>query len=1000
MAGELGHLVNLFLNGPQAQQPQKGEDAAPCPARASLAFALLERIAEAQTEPPADGERLVFAVDVIQHQVSWRAWLTRPHKRNAHLLIHGTAVSWESSGLPSGDCKAHLTRADLYGLLFAETSYVRPALRLPQWLGEAFHAIVASGRAYWGDHTYGLSLEWRCEQPVLGWQWREDARGRFCGAYRVPEALEGCLLITNTWPWHYLCSRTRHVGAFALPEGLSWAQFALLQTLPPIPPEAIEPFARRWREVLPAELPPPKPVAHVTVPDAPRFLLQLTTNEAGQRQIEPQVAYGPVTLFADGALSHPFGEAVLTLSNRRRDRERLWFDAVALLVGERHAVGAEYRRLAPRWSAAQWLELRDQPPAALAEFEPTIVAEPDFWPETVAARYTEVKLTPLADEPDWFEWQGNVILDEATQLPVETIAAEVFARYGAEGWPDAILLDLPGATDRCARVPLAPLEPVLRVAAELLSREPHRKGRARVSRFDVALLDAIPEPLWPEKPPAFAAMLDELRTHGGPAPIEIPATLTVALRPYQQMGVAWLQFWRRHRLHGILADDMGLGKTLQTLAHLEIERLAGRLSAPALVVAPTSLIGNWLREAARFVPELRVTAWHGAERQTTLTTLSAHHLVVTSYALLWRDIERLRAQRWSVVILDEAQAIKNPRARVAQSARQLAAEQRLCLTGTPMENHLGELWALFDFLMPGFLGPRDQFTRSYRTPIEKHHDTERLALLRRRIRPFLLRRTKAEVAPELPPKSEIVASVILGEKQAKIYEAIRVAMEARVRQALAEKGLAKSQITVLDALLKLRQCCCDPTLIDTPQAKRVEESAKLDWLDATLPELVEEGRKVLIFSQFVQLLKRVEARLTAQGIPYALLTGTTRHRDEVVARFQRGEVPVFLISLKAGGTGLNLTEADTVILLDPWWNPAVEAQAIDRAHRIGQDKPVFIYKLICANTVEEQILKLQAQKAALAAAATGGEGQGGWTLTEAEIAALFAVTPVGGSAAR
>ncbi|GAB6079348.1 DEAD/DEAH box helicase [Hydrogenophilus hirschii] len=999
MAGELGHLVHLFLHGPQAQQPKKGASASPRPARESLAFAQLERIAEAQTEPPTDGERLVFDVDVIHHEVRWSAWRTRAHKRDAHRLIRGTAVSWEARHLLVG-LEGHLTLADLYGLLFAEATQVSAMLSVPQWLGEALKAIVASGRAYWGDHTYGLPLAWSDAQPILGWQWREDARGRFCGAYRIPDELEGCLLITNTWPWHYLCPRTRRVGAFALPEGVSWAQFAQLQTLPAIPPEVVDPFARRWREVLPAELPPPKPVAQISVPDAPRFLLHLTTSDGGQRQIEPQVVYGPVTVFADGTLSHPFGETVLTVPKRRRDRERVWFDAVALFAGEPRAVTTEYRRLTPRWSAAQWLELRDQAPAALAEFAPTIAADPDFWPETVEARFTEVKLMPLADEPDWFEWQGNVILDETTRVPVETIAAEVFARYGADGWPEALIFDLPGTTNRCARVPLAPLEPVLRVAAELLSREPHRKGRARVSRFDVALLEAIPEPLWPEKPPAFAAMLDELRTHGGPAPVEIPATLTVALRPYQHQGVAWLQFWRCHRLHGILADDMGLGKTLQALTHLEIERLAGRLTAPALVVAPTSLIGNWLRETARFTPELRVAAWHGAERDNTLATLGAHHLVVTSYALLWRDIERLRAQRWSVLILDEAQAIKNPRARVAQCARQLFAEQRLCLTGTPMENHLGELWALFDFLMPGFLGPRESFTRHYRTPIEKHHDTERLALLRRRIRPFLLRRTKAEVAQELPPKSEIVESVILGEKQAKIYEAIRIAMEARVRQALAEKGLAKSQITVLDALLKLRQCCCDPTLVDVPHAKRVDESAKLDWLDATLPELVEEGRKVLIFSQFVQLLKRVEARLAAQGIPYALLTGATRRRDEVVARFQRGEVPVFLISLKAGGTGLNLTEADTVILLDPWWNPAVEAQAIDRAHRIGQDKPVFIYKLICANTVEEQILKLQAQKAALAAAATGSEGQGGWTLTEAEIAALFAVTPVGGREAR
>ncbi|GAB6050845.1 hypothetical protein JCM16106_16940 [Hydrogenophilus islandicus] len=995
--GELGQLLDLFLRGLPAAASRTTEKKAapPRPSRLSLAIEHLTRITggSRDEQSPEQQERLVFDVEVVQHAVRWRAWLTRPYKRDPRRLIQGTAVSWDSR-YPLAGLEERLTLADLYGLLFAGDAYAGAHYRIsPLWLGTAFAAIVQSGRAFWGDHTFGVPLTWSPETPVLGWQWREDARGRFVGVYRVPEEIASAHLITNTWPWHYLLPRERRVGACALPEGVTWAQFAALQNLPPIAPDEVERFARLWSERLPSALPPPTVVARHEVTDSPRFILRLVRLPSGERQIEPQVRYGPVTVYADHTLSHSFGEAVVTVRERQRPREQNWFERVALWADAKMA-GEPYRALQPKWSAARWLEERERLAATFAEFAPEIEVAPDFWPEVTEASFGELTLQPIADDPDWFEWQGNIRLDDDVAVPVEEIAAEVFARYGAEGWPEEIVVDLPGQRDRCACVPLKPIEPVLRVALELLNREPNRKGRARVSRYDLTLLQALPEALWPERPPAFAAMIDELRAHNGPLPVTVPESLTAALRPYQEVGVAWLQFWRRHRLHGLLADDMGLGKTLQALAHLEIDRVAGRLDAPALVVAPTSLIGNWLREAARFAPQLRVVAWHGNDRAALADALPSHHLVITSYALLWRDIDRLKTQRWSVVILDEAQAIKNPRARVAQSVRQLHAAQRLCLTGTPMENHLGELWALFDFLMPGFLGRWEVFQRLYRTPIEKHGDWARLDYLRHRIRPFLLRRTKAEVAEELPPKSEIVETLTLGERQAKVYEAIRVAMEARVRQALAQKGLAKSQITVLDALLKLRQTCCDPSLLDTPQARRVQESAKLDWLRETLPELVEEGRKVLIFSQFVKLLERVETLLKELAIPYAMLTGQTRQRDEVVARFQRGEMPVFLISLKAGGTGLNLTEADTVILLDPWWNPAVEEQAIDRAHRIGQEKPVFIYKLICANTVEEQILKLQAQKRALATATYEGEGAAGFSLTEAEIAALFAVSPV------
>ncbi len=333
--------------------------------------------------------------------------------------------------------------------------------------------------------------------------------------------------------------------------------------------------------------------------------------------------------------------------------------------------------------------------------------------------------------------------------------------------------------------------------------------------------------------------------------------------------------------------------------------------------------------------------------------------------------------------------IKNPRAKVSRFARLLRAEHRLCLTGTPMENHLGELWSLFDFLQPGFLGEEKHFQRHYRTPIEKNGDRNRFQALTRRVAPLILRRTKDVVAKELPPKTQIVETIVLEERQRDLYDGIRLTMHRRVREIIQSQGLARSHITVLDALLKLRQACCDPRLVGTDADTRAIPSAKMDWLQTVLPELVAEGRRVLLFSQFTSMLKLIEAAVTELGIPYCLLTGETQQRAAVVERFQAGATPLFLISLKAGGTGLNLTAADTVIHYDPWWNPAAEAQATDRAHRIGQDKPVFVYKLIAQATVEEKILRLQEDKRSLASRLYAEHGALPSQLGTAEVEALF-----------
>ncbi|MGH6627013.1 MAG: DEAD/DEAH box helicase, partial [Burkholderiaceae bacterium] len=461
-------------------------------------------------------------------------------------------------------------------------------------------------------------------------------------------------------------------------------------------------------------------------------------------------------------------------------------------------------------------------------------------------------------------------------------------------------------------------------------------------------------------------MVRQLAGRGALPAVDAPPGLQATLRPYQQQGLDWLQFLRSHGLGGILADDMGLGKTLQTLAHILVEKQAGRLDRPVLIIAPVSLMGNWRREAGRFTPDLSTLVLHGKERHEAAAEMARHDLIIAPYSLLQRDRQRWLQQAWHLVVLDEAQNIKNANTHAAQIVGELDTRHRLCLSGTPMENHLGELWSLFHFLMPGFLGSQARFKELFRTPIEKQGDGERLDQLRRRVTPFMLRRAKREVATDLPNKQEAISSVELGDKQADLYETIRLTTEKAVREALTSKGLAKSQIQILDALLKLRQVCCDPRLVPVPAAKKIKQSAKLELLMELLPEMLAEGRRVLLFSQFTTMLELIEQELAKRDILWVKLTGQSQKRDQIIERFTSGSVPLFLISLKAGGVGLNLTQADTVIHYDPWWNPAVENQATDRAHRIGQTQRVFVYKLVAQGTIEERILALQERKAMLA----------------------------------
>ncbi len=460
----------------------------------------------------------------------------------------------------------------------------------------------------------------------------------------------------------------------------------------------------------------------------------------------------------------------------------------------------------------------------------------------------------------------------------------------------------------------------------------------------------------------------------------VPKSFTAELRPYQQQGVDWLQDLMAHGLGALLADDMGLGKTAQTIAHIVIEAASGRLLDPALVVVPTSLITNWTAEIARFAPHLRVEVLHGLDRHRRRDQLDGMHVVITTYTVLARDITAMRELPWHIVVLDEAQAIKSPEAKATRAVCQLEARQRICLSGTPIENNLEELWSQFAFLMPGLLGDRRGFAKRFRTPIEKNGDQVRRVQLIRRIKPFIMRRHKSEVATELPPKHTILRRITLAPDQRELYETIRITMHEKVRMQVAERSLAQSRIVVLDALLKLRQACCDPRLVKLPSARSIESSSKLDDLLDMITEMIPEGRRILLFSQFTSMLDLIKPRLVEAGVTFVELRGDTTDRAEPVRSFEAGEVPLFLISLKAGGRGLNLTSADTVIHYDPWWNPAVEDQASDRAHRIGQTKSVFVYKLIAADTVEERILELQQRKAELASVAFEEQGLEGGDL--------------------
>jgi superfamily II DNA or RNA helicase len=473
--------------------------------------------------------------------------------------------------------------------------------------------------------------------------------------------------------------------------------------------------------------------------------------------------------------------------------------------------------------------------------------------------------------------------------------------------------------------------------------------------------------------------------------------LNAKLRPYQRSGYAWLWQLHENQMTGILADDMGLGKTVQALALLtKAKEVEGDM--PSLIVGPTSVLGVWRGEVRKFSPSLSVLVWHGSDRGENRRLLKKSDIVVTSYALLRRDIEELKKIRFRYVILDEAQYIKNWTTSTAKSAKQLKADHRLALSGTPVENHLVDLWAIYDFLAPGFLGKLSEFQRDYVRPIEAG-DSSALDALRARVRPFIMRRKKEDVASELPPKIEQTIFVQFSKTQLGLYNRILKAARSEIDVKLDDVGIEKSQMTILAALTRLRQVATDPRLLGLPEGSPVPPSAKMEAFKELISDVVGSGRKALVFSQFVKMQKLICQELDEMEIEYLHLHGGTKNRDEMVARFQRDDgPPIFVISLKAGGSGLTLTQADTVIHYDPWWNPAVEDQATDRAHRIGQDKSVNVYRLVVEHTVEQGMVELGAEKRRVADSAIGRDAAVGKKLTMEDVQKLLE-KPVGGAAA-
>ncbi|HET8996030.1 MAG TPA: DEAD/DEAH box helicase, partial [Acetobacteraceae bacterium] len=968
---------------PAPTRPAAPPAGAPLPESVSAWLRDLEYASKTETEdfPPSQRQRLFYTLQLMPTVHGPRALRIQP--MTVSVLKDGslgaTAQTFPLARYQNRQMPAFLRPSDrtiVQRLGAAQYGADDPRAE------ETLRMIIASGRARWGDLKGLEPREAAPRKSRLGWELQEDGSQRPV-LHLAPPAV--AMLIPAPW---FVEPETGLLGPLEvdMPAGVA----SRLLRAPPVPLEHVERVRTELTRRVPhMALPQPDVPPPPEVLDAPlRPHLLLTTADMPVpgygRYLGGEVRPQPLA-----KLRYGYGPFLLAMGDRRpvMARERRLYrltrdaDAEAAAHQRLQALGlTHFPGAVSSWHTHPWLNDLMLPSdeawiAFLLRDAPEL--RRDGWTVEVADNFpfrlaeAEGEWTAELAEGsgiDWLELHLGVMVDgqRIDLVPALLAMIESADRSGADlaqmvdGHDGALPFLVPLRDGRLLSLPLGRIRPILLALWELFNGgglDPSQG--ARITKLDatsVAALEEVAGVVW-QGGEAVRALGRMLREAGDRIPqAKVPAVFRGALRPYQAQGVDWLQFLRSAELGGILADDMGLGKTVQTLAHLLIEQDAGRLTKPALIVCPTSLVPNWTLEAERFAPSLKLLALHGPARKQHFGRIPEHDVVLTTYPLLARDHAVLTAQDWHIVVLDEAQTIKNPNAETTRQALQLKASQRLCLSGTPLQNHLGELWSLFDFLAPGFLGSARHFRTRFRTPIEKHGDAPRQALLSKRVKPFLLRRTKEEVAVELPPKTEITEPVEMEAAQRGVYDAIRLAMHSRVKAAIAAKGLARSGIIILDALLKLRQACCDPRLLKLDSVRKTKAgSAKLERLMELLTVMLEEGRRVLLFSQFTEMLALIERALHDAKIDYVMLTGDTIDRATPVRRFQAGEVPLFLISLKAGGVGLNLTAADTVIHYDPWWNPAVEDQATDRAHRIGQDKRVFVHRLVTLGTIEEKM---------------------------------------------
>ena len=868
--------------------------------------------------------------------------------------------------------------------------------------------MVATGRTFWLDHkraplTWGDAREGRIE-------WLEAGKRGIAPYLTVPGAIA-----LNAEPPVYVDEAGGSIGPvqLSLPPRLA-SQFL---SAPAIPRAQVEEVSRRLSQKLPelhhGLLPVPAPTA-IRIDEDPRPILRLKAGRVnryyysntdreqrrvgvvsvgfryGQFEIDPTQRPSRLELFEAGQVY-----AITRRQAKEKEaRKRLAaFDFVEArsafpTLDYRHALDLTLR------DQRGWFDFLALNAGLLRSEGFDILIDEDF-PFRLAESSGDFDAALESSGIDWFELALGIEIDGERR----DLAPHLAALVSAPGFTPDILKQLAEQGDRFY-LPLADGR-YLALAADrflplVLALHSLRltglfttgSEKIRLSRADVVpLLELENEAFAFQGADSLRRLAGLLHVRGLTAP-DLPPTFRASLRPYQAQGVAWLDLLRESGLGGVLADDMGLGKTVQILALIALEKERGRLGDPVLVIAPTSLMTNWSAEAQKFAPDIKILVLHGPDRKEKFDAIAEHDLVLTTYPLIARDREVLLAREWYIVVLDEAQTVKNPDAATTRWLRETKARHRFCLTGTPMENHLGELWSIMSFANPGYLGDKAAFSRQWRTPIEKRADKVKAAVLAQRIKPFLLRRTKADVATELPAKSEIVETIVLEGPQRDLYDSIRLSMSRKVRDAIAKRGLAKSHIVVLEALLRMRQACCDPALLKLSDGVE-RPSAKLDRLIDIVRELSSEGRKIIVFSQFTSMLDLIRGRFDEDGLRYSMLTGATRDRKTAIEAFQDGLAQVFLVSLKAGGVGLNLTAADTVVIFDPWWNPAVEEQAIDRAYRIGQDKAVFVYRLVAAGTIEEKMDELKARKRALADGLFDRDGGVASALTEDDVKALF-----------